>query len=1295
MWIQRSSSLRLLLPVLLVFAWLTPGHASDTSATRSTIPQRVVDAIPSPSGLVAVVGSLDKSAVESILKRKPSMLCLFVEGHDRSSKLRDVCKSLPDYGTRVTVVEFDGKHLPLIDGTANAVLVAAGSALAEEEIQRLLAPGGSASIASGDSWNTIDRQWPSAIDEWTHFLHDPSGNPVARDTVVAPPRHLQWLGSPRWSRHHDRMASTSAMVSAGGRMFYIVDQGSRLSVQLPSRWELVARDAFNGGILWKAPIKRWHTQLWPLKSGPTQLTRRLVASRDRIFVTLGIEAPVTILDAATGKHLRTLDQTKATEEILHDDGTLFVVVIRDREPLTRFRPVNNVGDQQLARTTWHWDESPRAVMAIDAESGKTLWERKSPVALLSLTVSGDFVLYYDGKELVALDRSTGKPRWHVPASRRKFFTMNFGPRIVVQDGVVMYAGGDGKMFAYELESGKELWSAPHVRAAYESPEDLFVIRGLVWTAPTRSTRDTGVFVGRDLHTGEVKSEFPPDVSTYWFHHRCYMAKATERFLLPSRTGIEFVDIDGKSWDINHWVRGGCLYGIMPCNGLVYAPPHDCACYPESKLWGLNALAPASDYRDRAARPAGNRLFHGPAFGQPAPVSSALAASEPVAWWPTYRGSPGRHGHMDRFDVRAIEKAWNTELEGPLSALTVADDRVFVAQIDRHTVWALGATTGKPIWSFTASGRVDSPPTWHDGRVYFGSADGYVYCVRSSDGKLVWRFRAAPTDLRLMSLEQIESVWPVHGSVLVHDNRVYFVAGRSTFLDGGLRFCCLDAPTGELIREVVWDDRDPKTGKSLQDRVEILNMPVALPDILSTDGERLYMRSQQLDFDGNRADLGPVSGDPVAQGAAQRGTGKHLFAPNGFLDDSWFHRSYWVYGRTFAGGHAGYYQAGRFTPSGRLLTVDEEKVYGFARKPEYYRWTTVLEHELFASPKEPPSVDVSVAQGPTRVEVDNAPQLDPSGKPFAVSATVFSERPSGIVLARGGSQSGFALGFTAGRPVFLVRRNGKVHRAAGPKRTMRKWVHLIGALEADGSMKLYVDGELVAKDNAEGTLVRDPVEKMQLGADLNSTVGNYRAPRALAGVIDDVRLDFGTITADDAKRLVADPAAQLEKLDTVLRLDFEGGKAVNRAKTKVAAHLFAAVTVKGKHGVALRFKNRTPRGGNSFVERKWKRDLPIFPFAIASSKGTLLVAGPKDVMDEEETFAKITKGDTEVNAVLRRQDQILQGAQGALLLVLDKRSGETIQTVELSGLPSWDGFALADRMVFLTLRNGHVVGFRAN
>ena len=44
--------------------------------------------------------------------------------------------------------------------------------------------------------------------------------------------------------------------------------------------------------------------------------------------------------------------------------------------------------------------------------------------------------------------------------------------------------------------------------------------------------------------------------------------------------------------VNNWVRGTCHMGMMPANGLQYAPPHPCQCYIDEKLNGLNAVAAA-------------------------------------------------------------------------------------------------------------------------------------------------------------------------------------------------------------------------------------------------------------------------------------------------------------------------------------------------------------------------------------------------------------------------------------------------------------------------------------------------------------------------------------------------------------------------------------------------------------------------------------------------------------------------------------------------------------------------------
>ncbi|KKL66766.1 hypothetical protein LCGC14_2141710, partial [marine sediment metagenome] len=350
-----------------------------------------------------------------------------------------------------------------------------------------------------------------------------------------------------------------------------------------------------------------------------------------------------------------------------------------------------------------------------------------------------------------------------------------------------------------------------------------------------------------------------------------------------------MDFRKKTWTTHHWTRGGCIYGIMPCNGLIYAPQHPCACYLEAKLSGFNALAPASESRAVPKEiPESERLQHGPAYDTP--IDPSTLAVDPARQWPTYRHDAARSGSTSAAVAPELERSWQTELGGKLSSVVVAEGKLLVAQVDRHTVHALDAASGEKIWSYTTGGRVDSPPTIYQGRALFGSADGHVYCLRIADGKLIWRYRAAPQDLQMTSFEQLESVWPVHGNVLVQDDVVYCVAGRSMFLDGGLRLLRLDPATGRLLSETVLGETEEATGKDMHEYVSWLNMPPALPDVLSSDGRLVYMRSQPFELDGTRL---PLEAMPYTNDAnfgfgtkppKQRAEHAHLFCPTGLLDD---------------------------------------------------------------------------------------------------------------------------------------------------------------------------------------------------------------------------------------------------------------------------------------------------------------------------------------------------------------------------------------------------------------------------
>ncbi len=62
-----------------------------------------------------------------------------------------------------------------------------------------------------------------------------------------------------------------------------------------------------------------------LFTGPVQVTRRLVSIDDKVYATLGLTAPVSKIDAGTGKTLLTYKNTEFTEEFIVDENKLITV----------------------------------------------------------------------------------------------------------------------------------------------------------------------------------------------------------------------------------------------------------------------------------------------------------------------------------------------------------------------------------------------------------------------------------------------------------------------------------------------------------------------------------------------------------------------------------------------------------------------------------------------------------------------------------------------------------------------------------------------------------------------------------------------------------------------------------------------------------------------------------------------------------------------------------------------------------------------------------------------------------
>ncbi|MGB2824482.1 MAG: PQQ-binding-like beta-propeller repeat protein, partial [Phycisphaerae bacterium] len=943
------------LAVLAAFTWspAVPGAEIDSAG-------RLVQDSGVKGGLVVHVGcgSAEWTAALRVNQR------YVVQGLEPdAASVAEAAKRLRDRRLPgpVTVIRWDGKRpegtsvgrLPYADNLVNLMIVDSPKDLPADEIMRVLAPRGIAYVRSNGGWKKHAKPWPDTIDEWTHFLHGPDNNAVAEDTRVAPPRHLQWVAGPRWARSHDHLASVSAAVTAAGRLFYMVDEGPIASVKAPSKWMLVARDAFSGVLLWKKEVSPWENQLRPFRSGPAELPRRLVAVGQRVYATLGYGKPVTALDAATGEVVRTYEGTENTHEIVADGGNLHLVV---SAPLEEDSPTTGKVLRRFDVWRGAYDEyvvqyMPRHIRVVNAETGRLVWKKQDRevrnILPLTLIAGGGRVFFENPDRVVALKAGSGEVLWRAdrPAIRHRYAWLT--PTLVVKDGVVLSAdrspdkpvdtGGEdktklewrvsanhiltgGEIMAFSAESGEKLWTAP-CHEGFNSPVDVFVVGGKVWSGELAWGKQPGTTKLYDLHTGKVVATRSDDQKMYTLgfgHHRCHRNKATTKYVIHSRAGVEFFDVSADRVVADHWVRGGCQYGILPANGLLYAPSHPCACYITAKLSGFNAL---SAERATPFSPQPARLEKGPAYGKLGNPQSAIRNPQ-LGDWPTYRHDAARSGAASAALSGGLTPHWAKALPGPLTAVVVADGRLYVAQREAHTLHALRAEDGSPLWCYTAGGRVDSPPTVYRGLVYFGSADGWVYCLRAEDGALAWRFRVAPEPRQIVSYGQLESVWPVHGNVLVcpgpegpEQPVAYAAAGRSSFVDGGVYLCGVHAVTGELLVKRRISHRDPKTGLEPQDVIRGVQMPGAMPDVLATDGTSLFMRHSRMDLKGNSL---PEDVD-------------HLFSSAGYLDDTWWHRTYWQVGTVMRGGYGGWGAAGNTRISGRLLVRGGGRVFGFGRK----------------------------------------------------------------------------------------------------------------------------------------------------------------------------------------------------------------------------------------------------------------------------------------------------------------------------------------------------------------------------
>ena len=809
------------------------------------------------------------------------------------------------------------EKLPYADNLANIIvaddfgkLKSKGMTIAE--VMRVLAPYGKLFIrdytgpmartakGSSGSWTVFTKKLPEGMDEWTHLEHDAQRTSVSKDRAVGPPAGLRWVSQdvifPSWNGGYG--TNPFGFVSGGGRNYYWygLNDHTRKKDE-PVKSLLVCRDAFNGLILWKREIAR-HPH-----------AHSLIAADGQLFVHEGGDGGLKALDPATGQEIRAFAHAKNVSymkgEMLFANGILV--------------------------------QAANGVRAMSAATGALLWEKPNKLNWIDMLLIGKDMVYYLEREsideptfLVCCDLETGKEHWREIQGMKFLKFRNSGALSLISlygDMIIMGSGSReafmygppgpntfGATYAVSAKDGGLLWSYEYDVVDHKGrPTDVFPIGDTIWV----KCRDKGkgfFYAALDAATGRQKQKIEA------VYGRCYGDHASTKYILTG--GMDFLDTNTGKITYFGAARGTCDTGFMVANSLTYAFPTRCHCF--NMVRGFLGLHSGQRNIPRPT-PDGVRVERGPAYGK--------VADQPAkdGEWPTLRQSGSRSSRTTGKLGRDLELLWNAQPGSRLSSPVIAGDMVFVSDIDNHRIIAMGSKTGTTAWTFTADGRIDSPPTIARGMAVFGSADGRVYCLRAADGVLVWRLQAAPLDERIAVNGQIESTWPVHGSVLVLGDSVYFAAGRNNQTDGGLHCYGADLTTGRLQ----WcTNVTSQVGESNND-VLIAGKHAKTGEHVITIGHRVHLETETGALTGSR----PIS----------------IFAPWSMLEDASVFCPYgdgghdlirrmWSYGQLLADWSPE--GVGFLKAKGYLLAIEGENIFGTREK--YEKGRVVLEGKYIPS-----------------------------------------------------------------------------------------------------------------------------------------------------------------------------------------------------------------------------------------------------------------------------------------------------------------------------------------------------------
>lgn len=745
----------------------------------------ILAAYGSNKGLATIVSNAEEIPAEMVSQLAAHGLAVHVIAGNASARdklVRNLGSS--PASSAIMVEHLPLSSLPYLDHFANLLVADDRSVLkagrpGQAELERVITPGGMLAVRKGNAWQFTRKAWPGNMDNWTHPNYDATNNKVSRDEVLQTPFGYKWIdgmGVPPPSG-----STCRGWIVNGGRLFVqssaepenFVRPGSS---DVKAAEYLVARDAFNGLVLWKQrlgpPADR---SFWSQVKGAA-LVKVAPIAVDSHAVYAVREGKLTAFDPRTGTVLFTCDNTYVPWAVRVNGGAIVTAgfsaaadsgkgglevfdVSNGSKRWTLERTVNSIAASTNTVFAQTWASTPEqsAVFACDLTSGTELFtisgaDCKGAVPRI-LSVGDSYALINKKFAIACVSPRDGKTMWQLDSV--PYF---WGPVI---NGELWI---DGR--AIDVATGRTVRQIPHL---------LF---GEGWGLDDN---------GDDF--GCVAMGMVGNLMLSGRHHR-----------------YQRVGADSLELYYYRGMRAGCGPSMAAANGMLFTPQVNCVCNPTHPL-GFTAVAHVANDPTPVDFTSSHGVERGPAFD-----AIRVDAARALAW-PLFRANAERSSSSNLAPAYTYSPQWQTPvLAGALTGTlqdsrdsramaavsppVCGDGRVVVVSVNRGEVLAYDERSGSELWRYRAGSRIETPPSLLGTGCFFGCNDGYVYALDARDGRLAWRTRIAPREDRIMDHGMVESRWPVYGSVLVYRNTIYAAAGKTSEVDGGVVIVAMDPSNGE-------------------------------------------------------------------------------------------------------------------------------------------------------------------------------------------------------------------------------------------------------------------------------------------------------------------------------------------------------------------------------------------------------------------------------------------------------------------------------------------------------------------